>query len=89
MDSRKSIELFAEKKVSKILHIMTILWDGWEMDNRGWVVEFEDGSIEAFTTSHGGICKFSLKDIMSARNDTMDSVNSLDKAILLLERKDK
>ena len=35
---------------SRVIYEFTILHDGWEMDNRGWVTK--DGRI--FTTSHGG-----------------------------------
>ena len=44
--------------VKKVLHTATILHNGWEMDNKAWIVEMESGEVVALTTSHGGLYRW-------------------------------
>ena len=65
-DIKNSIELRFGGNVKRLIHEALILYEGWEMDNRGWIVEMEDGSILGFTTNHGGVCKWpSIQDTHS------------------------
>ena len=41
------------KKIKKILHTFRVWWEGWECDDVGWIVEFEDGVKSIVVTSHG------------------------------------
>ena len=44
---------------SKKIHTATILHEGWEMDNKMWVMEDENGSRTSLTTNHGCLCRMS------------------------------
>jgi hypothetical protein len=57
MDDReiRQAECRGHGKVRRVLHTATILHEGWEMDNKAWIVEMEDGVQCALTTSHGGV----------------------------------
>ena len=41
--------------VKRVLHTATIMHEGWESDNRAWLVELEDGRNVVLTTNHGSI----------------------------------
>jgi hypothetical protein len=47
----------------RLIASATILHEGWEMDNEAWLYEMADGSLKAFTTSHGGVCEMSTEDL--------------------------
>ena len=38
--------------VKRVLHTATIMHEGWESDNRAWLVELEDGRNVVLTTNH-------------------------------------
>lgn len=66
--------------VKKILHEATILHNGWESDNYGWIVELENNRIVKITTSHGGHCVWSEEELIDSIKETQESLNSLLKA---------
>jgi hypothetical protein len=72
-------------EVSEIVHRATILREGWEMDNHGWVVRMNDGSFKGFTTSHGSLCPWPPELITEKINETAQSLQSLKKALDLLK----
>jgi hypothetical protein len=71
-------------KVANVKHVVTILHDGWESDNRGWVCRMADGSVQAFTTNHGGVCRFTSEDVESYIDTTKQSLTSLVDALDML-----
>lgn len=71
-------------KIAKVLHRATILREGWEMDNAGWIVEMEDGSALALTTSHGGLCEWDRGDIEDCIRNTESSLVQLQTALFKL-----
>ena len=52
MADQRAIE-FREK--GKVLLEIPVLWEGWELDNKAWVIEYE-GQVELVVTNHGGLC---------------------------------
>jgi hypothetical protein len=44
-----------EKHIVKILKQFPVLYEGWEMDNVGWIAEFNDDSKEIIMSDHGGL----------------------------------
>lgn len=40
-------------KEHKVILEFPILYQGWELDDKGWVMEREDGSRYLLTTNHG------------------------------------
>lgn len=70
-------------RVKKILHTATLLYEGWEMDNKGWIVELDDGSRAALTTSHGGVYAWSKAEAEEKLAETEASAASIRKAIEL------
>ena len=69
---------------SKKIHTATILHEGWEMDNKMWVMEDENGSRTSHTTNHGCLCRMSINDINDAIKKAQDSIGGLEKAKELL-----
>lgn len=69
----------------RIVHTATILKEGWEMDNEGWVVELEDGSLAAYTTSHGGVYEWTLDEAVSSLEETEASAASIRRAIEIMK----
>ncbi len=80
----KQAESCGYGKIRKVLHKAIILHSGWEMDNEGWIVELEDGTIKGLTTSHGCICEWSIYDVVSVCEFTEESLTSLRKASTIL-----
>lgn len=74
-------------KIVNILHEATIMHVGWEADNKGWIVECEDGGIKALTTNHGGLCTWSGKDMHEALKRTQNSLLDIEEAIRLMVNK--
>lgn len=70
--------------VKAVLHVATLLFEGWEMDNKGWIVEFEDGTRAAFTTSHGNLCEWTRSDAEERLAETERSAASIRKALEFL-----
>lgn len=68
---------------ARIIHIATILHEGWEMDNRGYIVEFSGGSRLGLTTSHGGIYEWTLDEAREKLEETEESAASIRKAMEL------
>lgn len=71
-------------KIVKILYTATILYEGWEMDNKAWIVEMSDGNKQAFTTSHGGVCRWVKEDVEGRLRETLSSVESIRAAIKIM-----
>lgn len=67
--------------VRKVLHEATILREGWEMDNQGWIVEMADGTIKAFTTSHGGVYPWAREQAEAHLKETERSAESIRAAL--------
>jgi hypothetical protein len=54
-----------------------VLHEGWEMDNRAWVIEDEFGTRELRTTSHGGECVMTMNELDEKIMETEKSLNGL------------
>lgn len=72
--------------IKRILHTSILLYEGWEMDNRAWIVEFEDGRVQAFSTNHGAICNFSQAEMEDFIEHAQYSIISLKYALALLPK---
>lgn len=70
-------------KIKQVLHTATLMYVGWEMDNSGWIVELEDGSRAALTTSHGGVCPWTREEAEEKLAETEASAASIRKALEL------
>lgn len=70
----------------KVLHVVTILHCGWELDNYGWIVEMADKSLKAFTTNHTGLCEWSLSELEEKIKETEESLTSLKEAQKLIKQ---
>ena len=88
MDSAKHLigttPLEGRPAIRRILHIAMVLHKNWEMDNEGWIVELEDKTTAALTTSHGGLCEWSREEAEVQLKLTEDSVASLRRALELI-----
>jgi TPP-dependent 2-oxoacid decarboxylase len=67
--------------ITKVLHTATILYNGWELDNYAWIVEWADGSIGALDTNHGGIYEWSKQEALEKLAETEASAESIRKAL--------
>jgi hypothetical protein len=74
-------------KIVKVLHEATIMHVGWEADNKGWIVQCEDGKVKALTTNHGRLCMWSGKDMHATLKQTQQSVAEIEEAINLMVNK--
>lgn len=83
-------ELFKEAfkaglgKLDKILLDVPVMYRGWEMDNQGWIVLMNNGSLKALTTDHGELCEWTMEQISKALADTIESAQALAEALRLL-----
>lgn len=68
----------------EILHEFTILHEGWEMDNEGYVVRRYDGSIHYLTTSHGWWQIDNIESLQRTLEKTEQSAIGIRKAIEIL-----
>lgn len=71
----------ADRRVVRIIFTATILREGWELDNKGWIVELDNGEQCALTTSHGGVliwpeeeARESLLDMEAAAQSVRDAL---------------
>ena len=55
----------------------TVLHEGWEYDNKIWVEESPDGSIEVLTTSHGVKIKLTKAKLSEYIQITISSLTDL------------
>jgi len=62
----------------------TILHEGWEMDNDGWVTEDEKGVHELHTTNHGMATTMTKGELIGAIKETRDCLEGLLKAAELM-----
>lgn len=58
---------------SRVVYEFTILREGWEMDNKGWVTE--DGNL--FTTNHGSLCSLKPEELNQDLKNTQKSLDSI------------
>lgn len=69
--------------IKKILHEVLILHEGWDTDNFAWIVEMEDGSTVALTTSHGGVYLWRRDDAEAQLAEAEKSVASIRAALAM------
>lgn len=68
-----------------VIHEFTILREGWEMDNRGWVTKDRNtGKLLAWTTSHGGLVPLSINELRETMADHRRAVLGLEAVCDLL-----
>lgn len=70
--------------VKRIVREAVVLHEGWELDNRAWAVELEDGSIAVLCTNHGSIVEWTPKDIRGKLEETRASSDSIEMLLNLL-----
>jgi hypothetical protein len=63
--------------IVKILAEAVILRQGWEMDNECWLVKMKGGSVQLFTTNHGGLYPMQIDDLKDYIKETQESLDSL------------
>lgn len=73
------------RRVEKILHEFTIVYAGWECDSTGWVVQFDDGGIEAVETSHNAFYISNENGLQDHITEAQESIDGLVKAIEILK----
>jgi hypothetical protein len=64
----------------------TILHEGWETDNTGWIVEI-DGERVFVSTSHTGLYEFPTEELVGKINEYEQIVLVSKKALKLLQKK--
>lgn len=69
--------------VIRVLHTAVILFDGWELDNRAWIVEMEDGSIAALTTAHSGLVRWTRDAAEQTLIESEKSAESIRQALAM------
>lgn len=81
-DDEYGFDILAHVPGSKaVLHTALILHEGWEMDNRAWIVEMDDGSVAAFSTSHTGLRDWDLEHAKKHLELAEKSAASIRKAL--------
>lgn len=82
------IQKIAEKgfgEAKRVIHTVTLLYEGWEMDNEAWVVEMADGGVKAFSTSHGFMwSEMSAHDLAEKLTEAQHSANQITEALRLI-----
>ena len=70
-------------EVEKVVHTATLLHCGCEMDNEGWIVEFDNGRQAPLTTSHGKVFPLTRQEAEEKLAETEASAVSIHKALEL------
>ena len=73
----RTAEIKFNLKIVRIVQEIPILHSGWEMDNKGWLVELEGGKLQALTTNHGSLCLWTQKDLQAKYEETKASAKAL------------
>jgi len=68
----------------KTIFEFRILHDGWEMDNRGWITENDNGLKTLMGTSHGGAKKMTIKELHEKIHETRNSLAGLKQALKIM-----
>jgi hypothetical protein len=68
----------------KTIHDFRVLHDGWEMDNRAWIMEDDNGERILYTTNHGVLCKMTNKELLAKIRETENSLADLKTAAKLM-----
>lgn len=50
-------------KVKRVVHTAILLHNGWDMDNKGWIVEFDDRRRTTLPTSHDSVYSWTRQDV--------------------------
>ena len=67
----------------RVIHEFSVLWNGWEMDNQGWITE--DG--RAWMTNHGHLSEVNASSIHARAQVAMQSAQELMKALQLMTKR--
>lgn len=81
----EDIEASGHGSTESVICRATILHEGWEMDNVGWVVRMANGTIQTFTTSHGGLRTWPLSLALQDLQRAEDSAGSIRNALQFFE----
>ena len=71
-------------KIAKILFEAPIMHIEWEMDAQAWIVEMDDGSIQAFSTNHVRIERWKCQEAKEKLVETLASAEAIRKAMKLM-----
>lgn len=85
--SRKSKKdvLQVKSEQTEILAEFPVLWDGWEMDNTGWVVRRQSsGKTALVLTNHGTPYFAERKEIQGKLDQYREVVDKTERALALL-----
>jgi hypothetical protein len=66
------------------IHKFTVLHEGWEMDNKGWVIECEDGARHLVLTSHGRPRKAEARELADKLVEYRKAISETQEALDLL-----
>ena len=66
------------------IYEFTILHEGWEMDNKGWIEQQPDGTLKLITTSHGRQYTMSYHELKEKIIETETSLKGLRRAMELM-----
>ena len=80
---REQAEARGLGRVKRVIHTATILHNGWEMDNEGWIVELDDGNTAAMTTSHGSVYPWIREESEEKLAETERSSASIRQALAM------
>jgi len=70
--------------MEKVIYRFRILYDGWELDNEGWIVEDEKGKRTLRSTSHGTEFDWNKEGLIEKIVETQASLDGLKQAYKLM-----
>jgi hypothetical protein len=68
-----------------VIREFTLLHEGWEMDNKAWLIKTTDGSLHLIFTSHGGMYEASTAELRSQIDMLLDAVAAQQAVLAQLE----
>lgn len=72
------------KKITKILYEFEIMWVGWEIDSKGWIVQCDDNTKRIVMTNHCTPYFATENDLISKIKDYQGAIDNTKKAIEIL-----
>lgn len=70
----------------KKLYEFPVLWSGWELDDKGWVAEDNNGKLVIILTNHGAEYIASIEKLEKHLQRYKEASNATEKAIKMVQQ---
>lgn len=75
-----------EMQSMKKIYEFPILWSGWELDDKGWVAEDNNGKLVIILTNHGSEYIASIEELKKHLQRYKEATEATEKAIKMVQQ---